>query len=236
MKRNLIKKAAICVAAVLCAGSFGMTAGITGVNVYAETEEISRDMMGQYVTQGYENPAYGFKIQLPETYVLQARESMVSLVEEEDMDTIEKSNSDGAYSKIQTEASLGSTALLFSANTQDSSSAIVVQLQTPGIGMDHWDEESVIAQNTAETFEDTIKETLGDGVEITNFETNVDTMEFAGKEHAVGMYKCKINEVPYYGVEIYLRSDDGKSLVAVDMSSLDADEISKMETYFSVME
>ena len=44
MKRNLIKKAAICGAAVLCAGSFGTTEGITGVNVYAETEEISRDM------------------------------------------------------------------------------------------------------------------------------------------------------------------------------------------------
>ena len=43
---------------VLCAGSFGTTEGITGVNVYAETEEISRDMMGQYVTQALSNKDY----------------------------------------------------------------------------------------------------------------------------------------------------------------------------------
>lgn len=234
MKRNLIKKAAICTAAVLSAGSFGIT-GITGVNVYAETEEVSRDIMGQYVTQGYENPGYGFRIQLPETYTLQARESLVSLVDEEGMDTIEKSNSDGAYSKIQTQAAAGTTALLFAANTSDSSSAIVVQLQTPGFGKDYWDEESVIAQNTAETFEESVKEVVGEDIAITNFETNVDTMEFAGKEHAVGMYKCLISGTPYYGAEIYLRSDDGKYLLAVDISSLSTDEITNMESYFSVM-
>lgn len=48
MKRNLIKKAAVCMAAVMCMGSFGPT-GITGVSVYADTKEVSEDVIGQYV-------------------------------------------------------------------------------------------------------------------------------------------------------------------------------------------
>ena len=65
MKRNLIKKAAVCMAAVMCMGSFS-PARLGGVSVYADTDEISEDVIGQYVTQGYENPEYGFKIQLPD--------------------------------------------------------------------------------------------------------------------------------------------------------------------------
>ena len=72
MKRNLIKKAAVCMAAVMCMGSFGPT-GITGVSVYADTKEVSEDVIGQYVNQGYENPEYGFKIQLPDNFVLEPR-------------------------------------------------------------------------------------------------------------------------------------------------------------------
>ena len=52
-------------AAVMCMGSFS-PARLGGVSVYADTDEISEDVIGQYVTQGYENPEYGFKIQLPD--------------------------------------------------------------------------------------------------------------------------------------------------------------------------
>ena len=84
-------------AAVMCMGSFS-PAGLGGVSVYADTDEISEDVIGQYVTQGYENPEYGFKIQLPDNFVLEPRQTLVQF---NDQDTVEQSNSDSAYSYVR---------------------------------------------------------------------------------------------------------------------------------------
>ena len=100
MKRNLIKKATVCMAAVMCMGSFSQ-AGLGGVSVYADTKEVSEDVIGQYVNQGYENPEYGFKIQLPDNFVLEPRQTLVQF---NDQDTVEQSNSDSAYSYVRTQA------------------------------------------------------------------------------------------------------------------------------------
>lgn len=231
MKRNLIKKAAVCMAAVMCMGSFSQ-AGLGGVSVYADTDEISEDVIGQYATQGYENPEYGFKIQLPDNFVLEPRQTLVQF---NDQDTVEQSNSDSAYSYVRTQAALGSPVQVFTAYTDTTTSSLAVQLQTPGIGNDHWDKESVVAESTAKTYEDSLKEVLGEDVEITDFETSVDSAEFAGKEHYMGMYKCLVNGTPYYGTEIYLVSDDDQYLLTVGMSSLDPDELTGMFDYFTTM-
>ena len=193
-------------AAVMCMGSFS-PAGLGGVSVYADTDEISEDVIGQYVTQGYENPEYGFKIQLPDNFVLEPRQTLVQF---NDQDVIEQSNSDSAYSYARTQAALGTPVQVFTAYTDTTTSSLAVQLQTPGLGNDHWDKESVVAES-------------------------VDSAEFAGKEHYMGMYKCLVNGTPYYGTEIYLVSDDDQYLLTVGMSSLDPDELTGMFDYFTTM-
>ena len=58
-----------------------------------EEDKISDDMIGRYVSQGYENPSFGFAINLPDTYTLEKRSSL----ELPDADTIESSNSEDTY-------------------------------------------------------------------------------------------------------------------------------------------
>lgn len=233
-RRNLIKKAAICMTAVMCLGGVN-PAGIAGSSVYAATDEISEDVIGQYITQGYENPEIGFRIQLPEKYTLEARQSAVQLNEDQNTDVVEQSNSEGAYSTTRLNASMGQVATVFSSYTEDMTSSVYVLLQTPGIGSDHWEEESTVAKNTAENYEDMLRDVVGDEVEITDFETSVDTDEFAGKKHAIGMYKCKLNGVPFYGAQVYMRSDDQKYMIIADLQSGDPDELTNMESYFTAM-
>ena len=36
-----------------------------------EEDKVSNDMIGRYVSQGYENPSFGFAIALPDTYTLE---------------------------------------------------------------------------------------------------------------------------------------------------------------------
>ena len=45
---------------------------------------VSNDMIGRYVSQGYENPSFGFAIALPDTYTLEKRTNL-----ELNADTIE---------------------------------------------------------------------------------------------------------------------------------------------------
>ena len=234
MKKKFIKTAAICMSATLCLGSFE-PAGIAGISVYAQTDEISEDVIGQYITQGYENPTLGFKVQLPDNYVLEARESLVQLNEDQNADVVEQSNSDGAYSKIRMNAGFGNITSVFSSYTENMDSSIFIYIQTTGIGMDHWDEESVVAENTSQTYQEQLQEVAGEEGQITDFEVNVDSYEFAGKEHAVGMYKCNLNGIPFYGAQIYMRSDDKQYMIIVDLQSTNADELVNMESYFSAL-
>lgn len=229
MKRNLIKKAAVCMAAVLCMGSFS-PAGLAGVNVYAD--EISKDVIGQYVTQGYENPEYGFKVQLPDTYVLSARESTDELNTDEDKDVVEKSNEDGAYAYAQMNVADGVE--VFTADTDENS--ITITLQTPGTGYDIWSEEETIAKNAAENNEEDMKNAASDGTEITDFEANWEKFDFLGEKHARVLEKFQINGYPYYSEDIYMRSKDKKYMLLISIAGLDADEVTNAESYFTTME
>ena len=231
MKKNLVKKAAICMTVVMCAGNFSPTAG-GNVSVHAATVEISDDTIGKYVSQGYENPEYGFKVQLPESYVLEARESAVDLVEDENEDVVEKSNKDGAYAQVRLSAMNGAT--VFAADSENTT--VIISLQTPGIGKDYWDEEEVIAESTAATYEQSLKDSIGDAGEITDFEMNHETFDFLGKTHARGLLKCQINGIPYYAEEIYLRAEDKKTILSISIGGFDANELIEAESYFTTME
>ena len=75
-----------------------------------EEDKISDDMIGRYVSQGYENPSFGFAINLPDTYTLENRNNVAL----NDEDIVESSNSEGTYDYLKSLISLGS-AVVFSA-------------------------------------------------------------------------------------------------------------------------
>ena len=67
-----------------------------------EEDKVSNDMIGRYVSQGYENPSFGFAIALPDTYTLEKRTNL-----ELNADTIEASNADSTYDWIRSLIALG---------------------------------------------------------------------------------------------------------------------------------
>ena len=62
-----------------------------------EEDKISDDMIGRYVSQGYENPSFGFAISLPDTYTLENRNNVAL----NDADIVESSNSEGTYDYLK---------------------------------------------------------------------------------------------------------------------------------------
>ena len=54
-------------------------------------------MIGRYVSQGYENPSFGFAISLPDTYTLENRNNVAL----NDADIVESSNSEGTYDYLK---------------------------------------------------------------------------------------------------------------------------------------
>mgnify|MGYP000074861964 CR=1 FL=1 len=56
------------------------------------------------------------------------------------------------------------------------------------------------------------------------------------KAHAEEMAKefCT-NGIPFYGAQIYMRSDDKQYMIIVDLQSTNADELVNMESYFSAL-
>ena len=81
-----------------------------------EEDKVSNDMIGRYVSQGYENPSFGFAIALPDTYTLEKRTNL-----ELNADTIEASNADSTYDWIRSLIALGS-ATVFEAEDEDEES------------------------------------------------------------------------------------------------------------------
>lgn len=194
----------------------------------------SNDMIGRYVENGYENPAFDFKITLPSTYTLDSRAIYTSA----DDDVITASNSSTTYDWIRSQLSLGASATVFSATSDEV--MVYVNLQGLGYAYDSWESEKVIAQNSAASYEDDLREgleeSLGSSVQLTDFEYEVDKALIAGKRHYFGVYTCRINGLYYYGVEIYMRSDDNQHVLSVDIAGFDSDEILNMASYIQELD
>ena len=76
-----------------------------------EENKVSDDMIGRYVSQGYENPSFGFKVSLPDTYTLENRNNIAL----SGADVVESSNSESTYDYLRSLVELGSTTV-FTAN------------------------------------------------------------------------------------------------------------------------
>ena len=124
-----------------------------------EEDKISDDMIGRYVSQGYENPSFGFAINLPDTYTLENRNNVAL----NDADIVESSNSEGTYDYLKSLISLGS-AVVFSA--EDGNTYIELNIQNAAV-LDKtatWDEgmETYNYELDEEGYVKTVKVTFRD--------------------------------------------------------------------------
>ena len=163
-----------------------------------EEDKISDDMIGRYVSQGYENPSFGFAINLPDTYTLENRNNIAL----SGADVVESSNSESTYDYLRSLVELGSTTV-FTAN--DGTTYIQLDIQKASALNDEttWDEEKTIAEKSVMTEED-IKESAGEDAQITEFQNNVEEITFLGEKHYAAQYTFKNYDVSYYGVTVFL--------------------------------
>ena len=155
-----------------------------------EEDKVSNDMIGRYVSQGYENPSFGFAIALPDTYTLEKRTNL-----ELNADTIEASNADSTYDWIRSLIALGS-ATVFEAEDEDTYIGVNIQNAAALDDTSVWDEEKTIAENSVATEED-IKEAVGEDAQITEFQNNVEEITFLGEKHYAAQYTFKNYDVPF---------------------------------------
>ena len=172
-----------------------------------EEDKISDDMIGRYVSQGYENPSFGFAINLPDTYTLENRNNVAL----NDADIVESSNSEGTYDYLKSLISLGS-AVVFSA--EDGNTYIELNIQNAAV-LDKtatWDEEKNIAENSVMTEEDA-KKLMGEDAQ----------------------YTFKNYDVSYYGVTVFLVNEqDSQYMLAVNIIGVDLNVVDQADQFFSV--
>ena len=177
-----------------------------------EEDKISDDMIGRYVSQGYENPSFGFAINLPDTYTLENRNNVAL----NDADIVESSNSEGTYDYLKSLISLGS-AVVFSA--EDGNTYIELNIQNAAV-LDKtatWDEEKNIAENSVMTEEDA-KKLMGEDAQVTEFQ-----------------YTFKNYDVSYYGVTVFLVNEqDSQYMLAVNIIGVDLNVVDQADQFFSV--
>lgn len=189
----------------------------------------SDDMIGRYVSQGYENPSFGFAINLPDTYTLENRNNVAL----NDADIVESSNSEGTYDYLKSLISLGS-AVVFSA--EDGNTYIELNIQNAAV-LDKtakWDEEKNIAENSVMTEEDA-KKLMGEDAQVTEFQNNVEEITFLGEKHYAAQYTFKNYDVSYYGVTVFLVNEqDSQYMLAVNIIGVDLNVVDQADQFFSV--
>lgn len=205
------------------------TSAESDADAAGEEDEVSDDMIGKYVSQGYENPSFGFAIALPDTYTLEKRTSL----ELTDADTIESSNSESTYDWIRSLVALAN-ATVFAANDENTYIELNLQNAAAIDGATVWDEEKTIAENSVMTEED-LKESIGEDAQITEFQNNVEEITFLGEKHYAAQYTFKNYDVPFYGVTVYLVNEqDPRYLLAVNILGSDLDAVDQADQFFSV--
>ncbi len=205
------------------------TSDESNADAAGEEDEVSDDMIGKYVSQGYENPSFGFAISLPDTYTLEKRTSL-ELIDE---DTIESSNSESTYDWIRSMIAMAS-ATVFAADDESTYIELNIHNVAEIYGATVWDDEKTIAENSVMTEED-IKESVGEDAQITEFQNNVEEITFLGEKHYAAQYTFKNSDIPFFGVTVYLVNEqDPRYLLAVDILGSDLDAVDQADQFFSV--
>lgn len=189
------------------------------VSAFAEEEE-DYTVLGLYKEQGYINEYFGYQIDLPAEFVLESR-ATVNLNNE---DVIESSNKETTLSMLKALVNLSYTTGFTAMTNED---YLCVTLQSPGIMNDHWASEDEIAENTFVNVMDELEAmNEEEGITVEQINGQVDYLDhFIDGKHSCCLYDCLLNGMPYYGVQIYVVSDDSKYLSIIDIQSFNPDHI-----------
>ncbi len=196
---------------------------------FADTEDIDDSVLGLYKYQGYTNEYFEYQVDLPGEFTLEPRGVVVSIDSEQAM---EHSNKETTISYLKSILSL-SAATVFKAGS--STDFISITIESPGILEDIWDEESVIAENSAETIASSLQEKAQEeGATVTDIDTNVMYLDdFAGDGHYVIQYVYTWDGTQMFGAMILMRSADGKFLNEVVIETTDSSRMETICDYFS---
>lgn len=202
---------------------------IWNTTVFADTEDIDDSVLGLYKDQGYTNEYFEYQVDLPGEFTLEPRGVLLSLDSEQ---TIEDSNKESTISYLKSMLNLSSATVFEAGSSTDS---ITITIESPGILKDVWDEESVIAENSAGTIASSLQEkSQEEGATVTDIDTNVMYLDdFAGDGHYVIQYVYTWNGTPLYGAIVLMRSSDSKFLNEVVIETTDSSRMETICDYFS---
>lgn len=193
-----------------------------GAERAGSSEDSASDaMIGEYVSQGYRNSVFGFKVDLPYSYTLQSR----SLFTPADGDIVSVANDSDTYDWIRSNLSLGAAPAVFSAN--NGTTELTVYLEGLGFAYDHWESEETVAENSMAAVESGLKEALDDSASVTDFNYEVDLTNVAGQLHYTGFFACNINGATYCGYEVFMRADDGEHFMFICGQGWDMEEVAR---------
>ncbi len=177
-------------------------------------------MLGVYTNNGYKNEYFNYQLNLPAgNWTLESRGLFVPV----GSDIVTEANKESTLSFLKTSLDL-SAATGFEANSD--SDYVAITIESPGVINDSWADEETIAENTYSSVIEDLESGNTEDVSVTQIEAQVDYLDhFIDGKHYCCVYKCLLNGVPYYGVQIYVRSRDAKYLSVFDIQSFDPENI-----------
>ena len=203
------------------------------ITVELHSEDLSEEVIGRYVSQGYENPAFGFRIDLPDNWILQPRGLLAG------QDVTAEANSSDTFGYIRTMVGIpGSLAEIFRAESSSSRLWIDLQDINSSIGdYSGWASEQELLQNMEEKLKQDPAEYMGyeKGTEISDLETSVSEISIADKSHQALQITYCIDGVPYYGVDIMMTSEDNRYALQIILHGTDRNEIDQAGSCFTAI-
>lgn len=185
-------------------------------------------MLGIYTNNGYENEYFNYQLNLPSgNWTLESRSFFVPV----GSDVVTEANKESTLSSLKTTLDL-SAATGFEANSD--TDYVSITIESPGFLNDSWADEKTIAENTYTSVIEELESANSEDLSVTQIETQVDYLDnfIDGRHYCVG-FKCLLNGVPYYGVQIYVRSRDAKYLSVIDIESLNPENVEMIANAFT---
>ena len=187
-------------------------------------------MLGLYTKDGYENEYFNYQLKLPEgNWTIESRAPLTLA----DSNPVEESNKENTLSFLKTSLDF-SHATGFSASSDTDFVSIIIQ--SPGLFNDKWADEKTIAETSFESVIDELESVSEDNEDVTVTQINgqVDYVDsFIDGKHYCCVYDYLLNGIPFYGIQIYVRSDDGDYLSVIDLQSFYPERVEELSKCFT---
>ena len=185
-------------------------------------------MLGRYTSNGYENEYFNYQLNLPPgNWTLEGRGLFIPV----NSDVVTEANKEDTLSFLKSSLDL-SFATGFEADSDYD--YVAVTIQSPGLMNDSWADEKTIAENSLSTVLEDMETANGADMSVTQIEGQVDYLDdFIDGKHYCCIYGCLLNDVPYYGIQIYVRSKDEKYLSIIDIQSFYPENVEAIADAFT---